>query len=82
MIQGFLGKKIGMTQVFRDDGRVVPVTVIEAGPCIVTQIKTQESDGYEAVQLGFGETKRLTKARAGHLKNNWNCRYPPGSEGR
>ena len=75
MIQGFLGKKIGMTQVFRDDGRVVPVTVIEAGPCIVTQIKTQESDGYEAVQLGFGETKRLTKARAGHLKNNWNCRY-------
>ena len=75
MIRGFLGKKIGMTQVFRDDGRVVPVTVIEAGPCIVTQIKTQERDGYQAVQLGFGEAKRLNKPRAGHLNNNWNCRY-------
>ena len=53
MLQGFLGRKIGMTQVFRDDGRVVPVTIIEAGPCIVTQIKTTETDGYEAVQLGF-----------------------------
>ena len=75
MIQGFLGKKIGMTQVFRDDGRVIPVTVVEAGPCIVTQIKTQEKDGYEAVQLGFGEVKRLNKPRAGHLQNRWNCRY-------
>ena len=75
MIQGFLGKKIGMTQVFRDDGRVVPVTVIEAGPCIVTQIKTQERDGYEAIQLGFGESKRLNKPRVGHLKNSENCRY-------
>ena len=75
MIQGFLGKKIGMTQVFRDDGRVVPVTVIEAGPCIVTQIRTQEKDGYEAVQLGFGESKRLNKPRAGHLKNSSHCRY-------
>ena len=75
MIRGFLGKKIGMSQVFRDDGRVVPVTVIEAGPCIVTQIKTKESDGYEAVQLGFGQTKRLNKARAGHLKNSGNSRY-------
>ena len=61
--------------MFRDDGRVVPVTVIEAGPCIVTQIKTQERDGYEAVQLGFGESKRLNKPRAGHLNNNWHCRY-------
>ena len=64
-----------MTQVFGEDGRVVPVTVIEAGPCIVTQIKTQERDGYEAVQLGFGETKRLNRPQAGHLKNSRNCRY-------
>ncbi len=75
MIQGFLGKKVGMTQVFEEDGRVVPVTVIQAGPCIVTQVKTREKDGYEAVQLGFGETKRLNKPEAGHLKNNGNCRY-------
>ena len=75
MIQGFLGKKVGMTQVFEEDGRVVPVTVIQAGPCTVTHIKTLERDGYEAVQLGFGETKRLTKAEAGHLKDNGNCRH-------
>ena len=75
MIQGFLGKKVGMTQVFEEDGRVVPVTVIQAGPCTVTQVKTRETDGYEAVQLGFGETKRLNKAEAGHLKDNGNCRY-------
>ena len=55
MLQGFLGKKIGMTQIFREDGRVVPVTVIQAGPCVVTQVKTKETDGYEAVQLGFGD---------------------------
>ncbi len=64
-----------MTQVFREDGRVVPVTVVQAGPCIVTQIKTMETDGYEAVQLGFGETKRLNKPRAGHLKSSRACRY-------
>jgi len=64
-----------MTQVFRDDGRVVPVTVVEAGPCVVTQIKTKEADGYEAVQLGFGETKRLNKAEAGHLKNSQHSRF-------
>ena len=75
MIQGFLGKKVGMTQVFEEDGRVVPVTVIQAGPCIVTQVKTREKDGYEAVQLGFGETKRLNKPESGHLKGNGNCRY-------
>ena len=75
MIQGFLGKKVGMTQVFEEDGRVVPVTVIQAGPCIVTQVKTREKDGYEAVQLGFGESKRLNKPEAGHLKGNGNCRY-------
>lgn len=64
-----------MTQIFREDGRVVPVTVIEAGPCIVTQIKTKETDGYEAVQLGFGEVKKLNQPRAGHLKASQQKRY-------
>jgi large subunit ribosomal protein L3 len=65
-----LGKKIGMTQLFGEDGRVDRVTVIEAGPCHVTAIRTEERDGYEAVQLGFGEVKekRLTKGELGHLK--------------
>jgi len=75
MLQGFLGKKIGMTQIFREDGRIVPVTVIEAGPCVVTQVKTMESDGYEAVQLGFGDVKRRNKPQAGHLKNSRLSRY-------
>jgi large subunit ribosomal protein L3 len=65
-----LGKKIGMTQVFQEDGRVERVTVVEAGPCHVTGIRTFERDGYEAVQLAFGEVpeKRLTKGQLGHLK--------------
>jgi large subunit ribosomal protein L3 len=65
-----LGKKIGMTQVFQEDGRVERVTVVEAGPCHVTAIRTPDRDGYEAVQLAFGATteKRLTKAELGHLK--------------
>jgi large subunit ribosomal protein L3 len=65
-----LGKKIGMTQVFQEDGRLERVTVVEAGPCHVTGIRTHDRDGYEAVQLGFGATteKRLTKAELGHLK--------------
>jgi large subunit ribosomal protein L3 len=65
-----LGKKIGMTQVFQEDGRLERVTVIEAGPCHVTGIRTFERDGYEAVQLAFGEVKekRLTKPQLGHLK--------------
>ena len=75
MIQGFLGRKIGMTQIFREDGRVVPVTVIEAGPCVVTQVKTKETDGYEAVQLGFGEVKRRNKPLSGHLKDSRLSRY-------
>jgi len=75
MLQGFSGKKIGMTQIFRDDGMVVPVTLIEAGPCVVTQIKTKETDGYEAVQLGFGEVKRRNKPISGHLKNSRLSRY-------
>lgn len=59
MIQGILGRKIGMTQVFAEDGRVVPVTVVEAGPCTVTQVRTRERDGYEAVQLGYEEVGRV-----------------------
>ena len=75
MLQGFLGKKIGMTQIFREDGIVVPVTVVEAGPCVVTQVKTKETDGYDAVQLGFGEVKRRNKPLSGHLKNSRLSRY-------
>ncbi len=67
-MKGILGRKVGMTQLFDEQGNVTPVTVIEAGPCYVTHIKTEETDGYNAVQLGFGEIKqkRLTRARAGH----------------
>lgn len=67
---GIIGKKIGMTSLFTADGKYTPVTVIQAGPCVVTQVKTVETDGYEAVQLGFGEKKlkRVTKAEAGHYK--------------
>lgn len=67
MIKGILGNKVGMTQIFDDGGDAIPVTIIEAGPCYVTQIKTSEKDGYEAIQLGFGETKRLNKPQRGHL---------------
>mgnify|MGYP001811777009 FL=1 len=65
-----IGRKLGMTQLFTEDGTRVPVTVIEAGPCPVTQVKTDDNDGYEAVQLAFGATKpkRLTKPRLGHLQ--------------
>src|SRR3954454_10521105 len=65
-----LGKKLGMTQVFNEDGSVVPVTVIEAGPCKVTAVRDGERDGYSAVQLAFGEVKqgKLSKAEEGHLK--------------
>ncbi|MEA2461807.1 MAG: large subunit ribosomal protein [Actinomycetota bacterium] len=65
--KGILGRKIGMTQVFDENGRAVPVTVVEAGPCRVTQLKTAEGDGYTAVQLAFGEAKRVNKPLAGHL---------------
>lgn len=68
MVEGMLGTKLGMTQVFNERGEVIPVTVISAGPCVVTQIRTQERDGYEAVQLGFGKAKRLTRPERGHLK--------------
>lgn len=72
MLKGLIGKKIGMTQIFTEDGAAVPMTLIEAGPCYVTQIITSENDGYSAVQLGFGESKpkRLTGGELGHLKRN------------
>lgn len=66
-MEGIIGKKVGMTQIFLPNGRVEPVTVIEAGPCQVTQIRTAEKDGYRAVQLGFGIAKQLNKPEAGHL---------------
>jgi large subunit ribosomal protein L3 len=71
-MKGIIGKKVGMTQVFDDRGEVIPVTVIEAGPCYVAQIKTVERDGYTAVQLGFDETKskRLTKPQLQHLQKS------------
>jgi large subunit ribosomal protein L3 len=71
-MKGLIGKKIGMTQIFDEAGVALPVTVIEAGPCYVTQVRTHEVDGYSAVQLGFGEThpKRLTGGQLGHLKVN------------
>jgi large subunit ribosomal protein L3 len=72
MFKGLIGKKIGMTQIFDEDGAAIPVTLIEAGPCYVTQIRTAEKDGYSAVQLGFLEVKpkRLTGGQLGHLKLN------------
>ena len=70
MIKAIIGKKSGMTQIFDENGKVIPVTVIEAGPCVVVQKKTEETDGYNAVQLGFQDTKerKLTKPQLGHLK--------------
>lgn len=69
MKKAILGRKVGMTQIFDEKGRVVPVTVIEAGPCTVAQVKTVETDGYQAVQLGFGDVKesKLTKPEMGHF---------------
>ncbi|MBC8447814.1 MAG: 50S ribosomal protein L3 [Chloroflexi bacterium] len=71
-MRGILGRKVGMTQIFDDRGEVIPVTVIEAGPCFVTQVKTEERDGYGAIQLGFEETKpqRLTRGQLEHLRKN------------
>ena len=69
MKKAIIGKKVGMTQIFDENGTVIPVTVIEAGPCVVAQVKTIENDGYEAVQLGFGEVKenKLNKPVKGHF---------------
>jgi large subunit ribosomal protein L3 len=68
-IKGVLGTKLGMTQVFADDGKMVPVTVVEAGPCVVTAVRTPDADGYAAVQLGYGEVdpRKVNKPEAGHF---------------
>ncbi len=70
MVNGMLGRKVGMTQVFSEKGVVIPVTVISAGPCVVTQVRTAASDGYEAVQLGFEQVpaRKITRPEQGHLK--------------
>jgi large subunit ribosomal protein L3 len=71
-MKGIIGKKVGMTQIFDERGNIVPVTIIKAGPCYVTQVRTSERDGYIAVQLGYEEAKpkRLTKGQLGHLNRN------------
>jgi large subunit ribosomal protein L3 len=68
MTQALLGRKLGMTQVFTREGEARGVTVVEAGPCVVVQIKTQEKDGYTAIQVGFGHRKRITDPLKGHMK--------------
>ncbi len=70
MKKGIIGRKVGMTQIFDETGKVVPVTVIEAGPCVVAQVKTTETDGYNAIQLGFGDVKesKLNNPEKGHFK--------------
>ncbi len=72
MSTGILGKKIGMTSVFESDGRLVPVTIVQAGPCVITQIKNIKTDGYEALQLGFGEVdmKKMNKPESGHFEKS------------
>ena len=67
-MSGLIGKKIGMTSIFDENGKNIPCTVIEAGPCVVTQVRTNEVDGYEAIQLGFDDVKTANKAAAGHAK--------------
>lgn len=70
MKKGIIGKKIGMTQIFDESGKVVPVTVVEAGPCVVVQKKTEQNDGYEAIQVGFGDAKphKISKPLKGHFE--------------
>ncbi|MBT4918377.1 MAG: 50S ribosomal protein L3 [Flavobacteriales bacterium] len=67
-MSGLIGRKIGMTSIFDENGKNIPCTVIEAGPCVVTQVRTKEADGYEALQLGFDDKKTATKAAQGHAK--------------
>jgi large subunit ribosomal protein L3 len=74
-VEGLLGKKLGMVQVFDKNGIVVGCTVVEAGPCLVTQVKTKARDGYEAVQLGYGSKKRVNEPEKGHFKGLGNFRY-------
>ncbi|MBA2775665.1 MAG: 50S ribosomal protein L3 [Chloroflexia bacterium] len=68
MVHGLIGRKLGMTQIFDEQGLARPVTVIEAGPCVVTQVRNHAKDGYDAVQLGFGIAKRLNKPQSGHVR--------------
>jgi large subunit ribosomal protein L3 len=68
MVHGLIGRKLGMTQIFDEQGLARPVTVIEAGPCVVTQVRSAGKDGYDAVQLGFGIAKKLNKPQAGHVR--------------
>ena len=75
MLQGIIGRKLGMTQIFRDNGEAEAVTAIEAGPCAVIQVKTAAKEGYNAVQLGFGEAKRLKAPQRGHLKELGQFKY-------
>ena len=75
MTQGIIGKKLGMTQIFRDNGKVEAVTAIEAGPCAVVQVKTAAREGYNALQIGFGQAKRLSSPQRGHLKDLGQFRY-------
>jgi len=75
MRQGIIGRKLGMTQIFRDNGEAVAVTAIEAGPCVVIQVKTTAKEGYGAAQLGFGQAKRLKSPQRGHLKELGQFRY-------
>ena len=81
MEKAIIGKKVGMTQIFDEAGKVIPVTVIQAGPCTVVQKKTEEKDGYTAVQLGFEEVpeRKLTKPELGHQQEVW--QGPAGAEG-
>ena len=78
-MKGLIGKKLGMTQVYDDKGRVIPVTIMQAGPCVVVDVKTKEKNGYSAIQLGFGEmkAKNASKAYIGHLKNAGRQANPP-----
>ncbi len=75
MLQGIIGRKLGMTQIYRDNGKIEAVTAIEAGPCSVIQMKSIGKEGYDSIQLGFGETKRLNSAVKGHLKGLGSFKY-------
>jgi large subunit ribosomal protein L3 len=75
MIQSIIGRKLGMTLIFRDSGKAEAVTAIEAGPCSVVQVKTVAKEGYNAVQLGFSEAKRLNSPQRGHLKGLGQFKY-------
>ena len=77
MVEGLIGKKIAMTQIFSEDGAVTPVTVLEAGPCVVVQVKTEDNDGYEAVQLGLVDAKSATKANKPMQGHHGKASVPP-----